>query len=164
MTDHYKSRASTHAPDCWSWGPTHYECAVREIERLQAEVEKLQEVVRPKREEECLTLDHWRMRAYSLEESWSRCSRACAIEQGKREQAEARAAKLEEALRLALVDAERYRLLRKGAIEDVAVVRGLGAMDYGMSAVISTYAEEIDGDDLDTAIDAAMLRDEGGEQ
>lgn len=53
-------------------------------------------------------------------------------------------------------DAARYRLLRKGAVEDVAVVRGLGAMDYGMSAVAYTYSEEIDGDDLDAAIDAAM--------
>lgn len=57
-------------------------------------------------------------------------------------------------------DAERYRWLRKGAVEDVAVVRGLGAMDYGMSAVVSTYSEEIDGDDLDAAIDQA--RGEGG--
>lgn len=54
------------------------------------------------------------------------------------------------------LDAKRYRLLRKGAVEDVAVVRGLGAMDYGMSAVVSTYSEEIDGDDLDATIDAAM--------
>lgn len=50
-------------------------------------------------------------------------------------------------------DAERYRRLRKGDIDDVAVVRGLGAMDYGASAVIATYSEEIDGDDLDSAID-----------
>lgn len=62
------------------------------------------------------------------------------------------------ALEAALVDAERYRLLRKGAVEDVAVVRGLGAMDYGMSAVVSTYSEEIDGDDLDAAIDAAQAQ------
>ena len=54
------------------------------------------------------------------------------------------------------MDAQRYRLLRNGIIEDVAVVRGLGAMDYGMSAVVSTYSEEIDGDDLDAAIDAAI--------
>ena len=58
-------------------------------------------------------------------------------------------------------DAALYRLLRKGAVEDVAVVRGLGAMDYGMSAVVSTYSEEIDGDDLDAAIDAAMAAKEG---
>jgi len=59
------------------------------------------------------------------------------------------------------LDAARYRLLRKGAVDDVAVVRGLGAMDYGMSAVVSTYSEEIDGDDLDAAIDAAMQRESG---
>ncbi|MBX6381466.1 MAG: hypothetical protein IRZ07_00625 [Microbispora sp.] len=52
-------------------------------------------------------------------------------------------------------DAARYRLLRKGAVEDVAVVRGLGAMDYGMSAVVCTYSDELDGDDLDAAIDQA---------
>lgn len=35
MTDRYESRASTHADDCWSWGPGHYQCAVKEIERLR---------------------------------------------------------------------------------------------------------------------------------
>ena len=42
MTDRYESRATTHAADCWSWGPAHYECAVWKIERLHAEVEQLQ--------------------------------------------------------------------------------------------------------------------------
>ena len=36
MTDHYKSRASTHADGCWSWGHGHYECAVGQIERDEA--------------------------------------------------------------------------------------------------------------------------------
>lgn len=57
-------------------------------------------------------------------------------------------------------DAARYRWLRKGESDDVAVVRGLGAMDYGMSAVVYTYSEEIDGNDLDAAIDAAMAEEE----
>jgi hypothetical protein len=60
-------------------------------------------------------------------------------------------------------DAARYRWLRKGESDDVAVVRGLGAMDYGMSAVVYTYSEEIDGDDLDAAIDAAIDRARGKE-
>lgn len=53
-------------------------------------------------------------------------------------------------------DAARYRWLRKGASDEVAVVCGLGAMDYGMSSVAYTYSEEIDGDDLDTTIDQAI--------
>ena len=41
------------------------------------------------------------------------------------------------------------------AARDDADVRGLGLMDYGRSAVVYTYSEEIDGDDLDAAIDEA---------
>ena len=36
MTDRYESRATTHAADCWSWGPKHYECAVGQIKRDKA--------------------------------------------------------------------------------------------------------------------------------
>lgn len=38
MTERYKSRASTHADDCWAWGPGHYECAVGKIGKLVAEL------------------------------------------------------------------------------------------------------------------------------
>lgn len=31
----WEPRAITHAADCWSWGAAHYECAMREIERLR---------------------------------------------------------------------------------------------------------------------------------
>ena len=37
MTD----RQTTHAQGCWDWGPRHYECALREIEALRKEVERL---------------------------------------------------------------------------------------------------------------------------
>lgn len=39
MTDRNETRAVTHADDCWSWGPGHYDCAVREIERLRDALE-----------------------------------------------------------------------------------------------------------------------------
>lgn len=28
------SRIGTHAPDCWKWGPQHYECAIRHIKEM----------------------------------------------------------------------------------------------------------------------------------
>ena len=36
MNDRYKSHASTHADDCWSWGHGHYECAVGQVKRDEA--------------------------------------------------------------------------------------------------------------------------------
>ena len=40
MTERHESRAATHADDCWSWGPGHYDCAVRKIERLRGALEE----------------------------------------------------------------------------------------------------------------------------
>ncbi|TCP06595.1 hypothetical protein [Caldimonas thermodepolymerans] len=39
MTD----RQITHAPGCWGWGPRHYECALREIELLAAQLTAAQQ-------------------------------------------------------------------------------------------------------------------------
>ena len=32
-------RIGTHSPDCWKWGPQHFECALRHIKELEAKIE-----------------------------------------------------------------------------------------------------------------------------
>ena|SRR5690606_30635672 len=43
-------RPSTHGHDCWGWGPKHYECALREIERLAAQLTAAQQPAAPSEE------------------------------------------------------------------------------------------------------------------
>ena len=31
---------ATHGEGCWKWGPSHYECALQEIQRIKKENEK----------------------------------------------------------------------------------------------------------------------------
>lgn len=38
-------RQTSHAPGCWGWGPSHYECAAREIKELLEERDALREVL-----------------------------------------------------------------------------------------------------------------------
>jgi hypothetical protein len=32
-------RIGTHGPDCWKWGPSHYECALRHTKELEKQIE-----------------------------------------------------------------------------------------------------------------------------
>ena len=46
MNDQYlpKDPPITHAEGCWSWGPRHFMCALHEIHRLTAEIDRLKEL------------------------------------------------------------------------------------------------------------------------
>lgn len=82
MTDHYEPRASTHADDCWSWGPGHYKCAVGKIERMRAENERLRVALYELRErcaQECERLASSQCNT-SIGEAWELGALACADE------------------------------------------------------------------------------------
>lgn len=67
------------------WGG-HQSAIASMMRRAADALEAMQAQLRPKREDECLTLDDWRFRAMDLEANWSRCSQACARVQGERDE------------------------------------------------------------------------------
>ena len=88
--------------------------------------------------------------------------KSCAKGLNRKSQAD-RIAELEAENERLRKDAERYRALRDGSLDDLAVVRGLGVIDYGLNVRLYTYLKEIEGDEMDNAIDAARRALEGGE-
>lgn len=53
-------------------------------------------------------------------------------------------------------DAARYRWLRSGGNNEISVCRGFDGIDMGASGVAYTFAEFVEGKELDIAIDAAI--------
>jgi len=42
INDYLNQEVNAHGHDCWSWGPTHYMCAYREIKLLQKDASNVE--------------------------------------------------------------------------------------------------------------------------
>ncbi len=130
-------RQSTHADNCWCWGPKHYDCAMREIERLREKLSKMRRGEPSDEEIDAIVSKHFQLPgnvtgAYAVitEVLWT------------------------ERMRRMAKDAARYRWLRdpcSGAERVIFYCRG----DYGRGLMSGTT--------LDAAIDDAMQRASGGD-
>jgi chromosome segregation ATPase len=109
MTD----RQSTHGHFCWGWGQKHYECAVREIERLRERL-RLATVDQATAEAEA---NDARAEIEAMRAEVAEWKRVAAAQAELHDKAEARAERLAEALRELGEREQRDEVLLRQALE-----------------------------------------------
>ncbi len=94
-----------------------------------------------KRESDCTTLDHWRIRAIHLEAEWARCSQHCAVIQTERDTLRAKLAASEAAC--AAKDAAlRVLDVESNSTLDSVVIAAALALDGGSNYIDASGAVE----------------------